>query len=277
MSNNFHAGPNGPGKCTASKQACPFGGQSGSENHYESFEEAAAAFEAKNSDQTIHSMRKTKSASVTTSHLDPIDLKFSDKEISEILERHPDAIVLEPGRYMQYETAKGATQSSYGDDREDYSQFAGMLKDSENISDEDVLAYASESNLNADHLRFMRDLAEAERKGEAYPFQKGKIEGDSARGYSLDQSFLDADKLRDKYPGMFNRKGAPMFLNTPTFELNNKAPVISAFAKDNSNDSVFELREELIMKGTGETISPVAIGDPTTGKGTFPTSVRGWR
>lgn len=277
MSNNFHAGPNGPGECSASKRSCPYGGETGTENHYSTLEEATAAFEAKNADKNIVSMKKPKSSPVTTSHLDPIDLKFSEKEIAEILERHPDAIVLEPGRYMQYETGEGAMYSSYADDRSDYSQFAGMLENSENISDEDIRKYAEDTNLNADHLRFMKDLAEAERKGEEYPFQKGRIKGDSAHGYSTDQSFLDADKVREAYPGMFNKKGAPMFLNTPTFELKNKAPVIGVFAKDSTDDSIFELREELIMKGTGEIISPVAIGDPANGKGTFPTSVRGWR
>lgn len=46
MSVKFHSGPNGPGQCTASSKPCPFGGESGTDNHYGTMEEAAAAFES---------------------------------------------------------------------------------------------------------------------------------------------------------------------------------------------------------------------------------------
>lgn len=42
----YHVGKTGPGKCHASKRACPLGGESGTENHFDSMEAAAAAFQA---------------------------------------------------------------------------------------------------------------------------------------------------------------------------------------------------------------------------------------
>lgn len=41
----YHVGPNGPGPCKAEKGNCPYGGESGEENHYNSMEEAEQAYE----------------------------------------------------------------------------------------------------------------------------------------------------------------------------------------------------------------------------------------
>lgn len=45
MQKRFHIGSKGPSPCDASKQKCPFGGETGSDNHYPTLEKAQAAFE----------------------------------------------------------------------------------------------------------------------------------------------------------------------------------------------------------------------------------------
>lgn len=45
MATRFHIGTRGPAACSAKKGNCPFGGESGSENHFNSLSEASAAFE----------------------------------------------------------------------------------------------------------------------------------------------------------------------------------------------------------------------------------------
>lgn len=45
MANRFHLGTRGPSPCAAVKGNCPFGGESGSENHFHTLTEAAAAYE----------------------------------------------------------------------------------------------------------------------------------------------------------------------------------------------------------------------------------------
>lgn len=44
MTTIFHVSPEGPGKCGATKGKCPYGGRSGLDNHYTSFEAAELAF-----------------------------------------------------------------------------------------------------------------------------------------------------------------------------------------------------------------------------------------
>lgn len=45
MATRFHVGTRGPAACSAQKGNCPFGGESGSENHFSSLSAAAEAFE----------------------------------------------------------------------------------------------------------------------------------------------------------------------------------------------------------------------------------------
>lgn len=43
----FHVGPNGPGPCGAGDGRCPYGGESGLEDHYDKIEEAQGVFEVR--------------------------------------------------------------------------------------------------------------------------------------------------------------------------------------------------------------------------------------
>lgn len=47
----YHVGPNGPGKCTAEEGNCPYGGDSGLENHFDTMEKAQEHYERRLSDK----------------------------------------------------------------------------------------------------------------------------------------------------------------------------------------------------------------------------------
>ena len=47
------------GKCRAHKEPCPFGGESGTDNHYDTFEEARAAYEKSQGGGGLSSLRKS--------------------------------------------------------------------------------------------------------------------------------------------------------------------------------------------------------------------------
>lgn len=277
MSDNFHAGPNGPGKCTASKQACPFGGESGSENHYASLEEATAAFEAQNSDKNLASMSKgKKNFPKTVTNSEPINLKFSEKEIAKIVQDNPGAITLEPGKYIALIRGEGAgysTVDTYKNPEYEVFSYDPRPQDlSSDSTDEDLLVVAGSKDLEFDQLRFIRDNMKAEDNQADPPCTVAVSSGDSYHGYSNDIAFLDMDAVRKNYPGILNKDGSMKFNQVATaFELKNKAPIVNANAPDATDHSLSEMRENMDenRSATGLFPSVFTIGDPSKGKGSF--------
>lgn len=278
MSNNFHAGPNGPGICTASKQACPFGGESGSENHYGTLEEATAAFEAQNSDKNLASMSKgKKSFPVKVTDTEPINLKFSEKEIAQIVKDNPGAIILEPGKYIAMARGEGAKYSVadlYSHPEYEVFSYDPRPQDlSSDSTDEDLLAVAGSKDLEFDQLRFIRDNMKAEDDNTDPPCTVATSSGSSYHGYSSNLAFLDMDAVRKNYPGILNKDGRMKFNRGATaFELKNKAPIVNVDAPDEPNEDIAEMRATMDMERTNaKDIMPsvFTIGDPSKGKGSF--------
>jgi hypothetical protein len=275
MSNNFHAGPNGPGKCTASVQACPFGGESGTENHFETMEAATAGFEKMNSDKNLTSVsKKAKSFPHKIKAEDPIDFKFSNKEIAKIVKDHPTAIVLEPGRYIMALTEEGWGANYTEQPESGYSDIE--LNDGVKIvdaSDEVLGSYAKEHNLEVDQLRFMRDLQKTGYDYSKFPATKGFISGVEFNGYRNDLSAFDYDKIAKEYPGIIAEDGSLKWLSpgAPIIELKHKTPVIMPYATGGDEKLHAAWEEEYgNYEGYVET-AMFTIGDPLSGKGSYVT------
>lgn len=275
MSNAFHAGPNGPGKCTASVKACPFGGESGTVNHFETMDAATAGFEKMNSDKNLTSVsKKDKSFPHRIKSEDPINLKFSNKEIDKIVKDHPTAIVLEPGRYMMVLTEDGWGTDFTELPESGYSDIE--LPDGveiEDASDEILSSYAKEHNLEVDQLRFMRDLSKTDQDYSKFSATKGFIPGVHFNGYYNDLSAFDYDKVAKEYPGIIDEDGSLKWLSpgTPIIELKHKTPVIMPYATG-GDEELYAAWEAEYAKAEGYTeVAIFTIGDPLSGKGSFVT------
>lgn len=284
MSKRFHIGSNGPGECTATVKACPFGGESGSENHYDTWSDAVSAFHLQNSEKALESLRKKSDKfPVEVSTDSPIDLKFSNKEIAKILEDHPAAIVLEPGRYMLMEPGEGTAYMFDEEKHPEYEHLADKFSEDlnidddeafENSSDDDLRVFAEKRDLDFDQVRFIRDLdraEQAESNWSKFNATKGFIKGNYEHGWVTDLSFMDYEKIAKEYPGMFAENGLPKFLPAATvFELKNKAPVISLLAPD-SDEQLFDASQEAetAIWQNGYYAGRFTIGDPSRGRGSF--------
>lgn len=275
MSNAFHAGPNGPGKCTASVQACPFGGESGTENHFETMDAATAGFEKMNSDKNLTSVsKKAKSFPHRIKSEDPINLKFSNKEIDKIVKDHPTAIVLEPGRYIMVLTEEGwgTNYTEGGPEADGYSNIE--LPDGvefQDASDEVLSSYAKEHNLEVDQLRFKRDLAKTGEDYSKFSATKGFIGGVHFGSYRNDLSAFDYDKVAKEYPGIIAEDGSLKLLSpgAPIIELKHKTPVIMPYATGGDEELHAAWEKEFgWYEGYTET-AMFTIGDPLSGKGSF--------
>lgn len=284
MSERFHIGLNGPAKCTATVKACPFGGESGTENHFESRAEAFSAFHLQNSEKALESLRKKSDKfPVEVTADSPIDLKFSNKEIAKILEDHPTAIVLEPGRYMMIEPGEG-TEFMFDDEKHpEYEHLAGKFNEDlnnddlddweafEQASDDDLRVFAEKRNLEFDQVRFIRDLDRVEGDWSNFNATKGFIKGGYEHGWVTDLAYLDHDKIAKEYPGMFDENGIPKFMQGPTvFELKHKAPVINLLVP-NGDEQLWEAADEAetAIWQNGYHAARFTIGDPSRGRGSF--------
>lgn len=280
MSNRFHAGPNGAGECTASKRACPYGGESGNDNHYDTFEEAQASFESRNAHKNVTSMAKgaSKAPTVTTDRV--IDLKFSNKEIARITETYPGSAVLEPGRYMHYDRGEGMkynTVDTYY--HPEYDVFKdGSFSDNDSAplssssTDEELAQYAKDHNLEVDQLRFTRDMIQADESGTKSDVVAAEIAGSEDHGYSHDKLILDQNKVAAKYPGMLKEDGSPKLMTSLVFELKNRAPIVNVYAEHEvASDDLIELHAECENAPGMESklLSRFSIGDPVAGRGSF--------
>lgn len=222
-------------------------------------------------------MENEKSFPLTVTNKEPIDLKFSDEEIAEILKENPGAIVLEPGRYIQMDRGEGSQYNSFDEERfPEYKVFSYFNREpllSIEASDEELKDFAEKNNLEVDQLRFTRDTMRINDETNSFPLTKAIIPGYSYHGYSSDKSFLDYDKVKETYPGILNPDGSMKFnIYSPTFEIIHRSPIVSLGAKDFDNEELFEMREELDMK-RGNMNAPIpssfTIGDPSKGKGSF--------
>lgn len=95
MANRFHLGTRGPSACAATKGNCPYGGESGSENHFKTLSEAAEAYE--NSMGGSVSAPLQKDAFDDVSDVDTLILEAADENISRgrmgVLAKHEDPAV----------------------------------------------------------------------------------------------------------------------------------------------------------------------------------------
>jgi len=58
MARSFHFGTKGPSPCSAQQGNCPYGGESGQDNHFDTLADAAAAYEKQNNSQNVFSISK---------------------------------------------------------------------------------------------------------------------------------------------------------------------------------------------------------------------------
>lgn len=259
----FHSGPNGPGKCSATEGRCPFGGDSGQENHFDSMQEAEKAFENSNADNAIpklsKSSKKEKSKKV-------FNRSYSQEEINSIKERYPATVVLEPGKYVVFEEGEGAQYSTLDyDEKFVHSTYnVDKSKLDENSTDDEIVEYARRNNEDSDRLRFTRD-----RMNNNTDHLSVKNDGEYAHGYSMTQHYYNTESLKKEYPGMFNTKGDIDLPHVPSFEIKKDTPVINVMGESTSDDLLnYSIEREDEARAEGINFR-FYIGDPDSEKGGF--------
>lgn len=254
----FHSSPNGPGKCSAKDGNCPFGGASGSENHFDSMQDAEKAFEQNNSDKVIpKTSKKEKSKRI-------FNYSYSQEEINSIKERYPATVVLKPGKYVVFEEGEGAQYSTLDyNEKFDLAYFnSDKSKLDEDSTDTEIIEYARRNCEDPDRLRFTRD-----RMNNSTDHLGVKNEGEYAHGYSMTQYYYNAESLKKEYPGMFNSKGEIDLPHVPSFEIGNSTPVINVMG-ENTVDDLLNYSIECEDEAKSENITfRFYIGDPDSSKG----------
>lgn len=95
MAKRFHLGTRGPSACAAVKGNCPFGGESGSENHFNTLAEAAGEYETSMGGSLSKPLQKDDFDDVND--VDSLIMEASDENISRgrmgILAKHEDSAV----------------------------------------------------------------------------------------------------------------------------------------------------------------------------------------
>lgn len=95
MAKRFHLGTKGPSPCAAVKGQCPFGGESGSENHFNTLSDAAAAYESNMGGQVSVALQKD--GTPENKDVDKLIIEAADENISRSrlgqLAKHEDPVV----------------------------------------------------------------------------------------------------------------------------------------------------------------------------------------